>query len=82
MPIDNRRGIFQNKRALLLAKKYSLDLYDKEAYICYGKYVTYDDVKFIIKNLWIDHFMYGIAQPLEVDHNTYNKYYMDYLNEF
>ena len=79
MPIDNRRGIFEDKKALLLAKKYSLDLYDKRAYVSYNKNITYSDVKFIVKNLWTDHFMYGIKKPLNVDYYTYTQYYLEYL---
>lgn len=80
MPIDNHRGIFQDKKALVLAKKYSLELHDKRAYISSGKNVTYNDVKFIVGNLWLDHFMYGVSQPIEVDYYTYTQYYLDYLN--
>lgn len=80
MPVDNRRGIFENKRALLLAKKYSLDLNDKQAYVSFNKNITYNDVKFIVKNLWLDHFMYGVQQPLNVDCDTYTQYYYQYLN--
>lgn len=80
MPIDNRRGIFQDKKALMLAKKYSLELYDKRAYISSGKNVTYNDVKFIVGNLWFDHFMYGVSQPIQVDYYTYTQHYLDYLN--
>lgn len=80
MPIDNRRGIFQDKKALVLAKKYSLDLYDKRSYISSGKNVTYNDVRFIVKNLWIDHFMYGVPQPIEVDYYIYTQYYLNHLD--
>lgn len=80
MPVDNRRGIFQDKKALVLAKKYSLELYDKRAYISSGENVTYNDVKFIVENLWLDHFMYGVSQPIQVGYYTYTKYYLDYLN--
>lgn len=80
MPVDNHRGIFSDKKALILAKKYSLDLYDKRAYVSSSRYITYNDVKFIVGNLWLDHFMYGVSQPIEVDHYTYTQYYLDYLN--
>ena len=80
MPIDNPRGIFENKKALLLAKKYSLSLYDKQAYISSGKNITYNDVRFIVKNLWFDHFIYGIKEPLNVDSYTYTRYYLEYLD--
>jgi len=80
MPIDNRRGIFHDKKALTLAKKYSLDIYNKQAYISSGKNITYNDVRFIIGNLWLDHFMYGSSKPIEVDDYTYAKYLLDYKN--
>jgi len=80
MPIDNRRGIFQDKKAFMLAKKYALELNDRRAYISSNKNITYTDVKFIVGNLWLDHFMYGVSQPIEVDYFTYIKYYLDYLN--
>jgi hypothetical protein len=81
MPVDNRRGIFNDKKALMLARKYSLDLKDKFAYISSGPTITYNDVKFIVTNLWLDHFMYGISKPLEVDDYIYNKYYLSFIND-
>jgi hypothetical protein len=79
MPIDNHRGIFADKKAMTLAKKYNLDLIDKRCYVTEHKYVTYNDVKFITNNLWLDHFMYGGNKPLDVDNYTYTKYYHQYL---
>jgi len=80
MPIDNHRGIFADKKAFVLANKYNLELNDKRAYITNSKYVTYNDVKFIIKNLWIDHFMYGVKQPLEVEPYIYTRYYLEFIS--
>ena len=82
MPIDNSRGIFADKKSLVLAKKYSLELYDKRAYILNdpSKQVSYRDVRFIITSLWIDHFMYGSAQPLITSTTIYNRYREEYLN--
>lgn len=79
MPIDNRRGIFANKKAMNLAKKYGLDLTDKRCYISDNKYISHSDVKFIVGNLWIDHFLYGVSQPIEVDDDTYNRYYLNFV---
>lgn len=79
MPIDNHRGIFADKKAMTLAKKYQLDLTDKRCYISNHKYVTYSDVKFITNNLWIDHFLYGVRPPIEVDIYTYNRYYSRFV---
>lgn len=73
MPIDNRRGIFKDKRALLLATKYNLDLTNKNSYMHTGEYITYRDVNFIVNNLWIDHIMYGVSPPISVDYDTYMK---------
>lgn len=80
MPVDNRRGIFEDKKALLLAKKYSLELHNKNAYVSSNKNITYNDVRFIVKNLWFDHFMYGVKKPLNVDPYIYTQYYLDYLS--
>lgn len=80
MPIDNHRGIFADKKAFVLASKYNLELNDKRAYITNSKYVTYNDVKFIIKNLWMDHFMYDVKQPLEVEPYIYTRYYIEFIS--
>lgn len=66
MPIDNHRGIFADKKALVLAKKYNLNLQDKNAYACNKKYVTHNDVYWIVINLWISHFLYNTEQPVKV----------------
>ena len=80
MPIDNHRGIFADKKAFVLAKKYNLELNDKRGYITESKYVTYSDVKFIVKNLWIDHFMYNVKQPCEVEPYIYTRYYLEFMD--
>ena len=60
----NHPGIFSTKRTKNLAEKYGLDLYNKNAYMYSGKFITYDDVQFIVDNLWLDYFMgYSIEQP-------------------
>lgn len=82
MPIDNRRGIFNDKKALMLAKKYRLELHDKRAYVSNNKNVTYNDVKFIVNNLWIDHFLYGIELPIDVEPYIYTKYFLDFKCNF
>lgn len=74
MPIDNHRGIFADKKALNLAKKYDLDLKDKNAYSCKNKYVTHRDVYWIVINLWITHFLYNIAPPIEVTEEQYLRF--------
>ena len=60
----NHSGIFATKRTKNLAEKHGLDLYNKNAYMYSGKFITYDDVQFIVDNLWLDYFMgYSIEQP-------------------
>lgn len=59
-------GIFKSKRAKSLAIKYSLDLYNKNAYIHNDYLVSYYDVKFIVDNLWIDYFFHGSDKPIDV----------------
>lgn len=66
MPIDNHRGIFADKKALILAKKYNLDLNDKNAYSCNKKYVTHAEVYWIVLNMWISYFLYNTEQPAKV----------------
>jgi len=78
----NSFGIFKSKRAKLLAIKYGLDLYNKNYYIHDGNLVLYSDVKFIIDNLWIDHFLYDTDKPIEVSYNEYNDIYYSLQNLF
>lgn len=54
---NNRRGIFKSKKAYDLALLYGLNLYDKKSYIHSGLYISFDDVQFIVDNLWLDYFM-------------------------
>lgn len=75
MPVSNKRGIFKDKKALLLAIKYNLDINNKNSYIHSGVHITYKDVHFIVDNLWLDHFMYGVQTPIDVDFLTYIKFY-------
>lgn len=67
----NKWGIFQSKRAKLLAIKYGLDIYNKNAYINSSNLILYSDVKFIVDNLWMDHFMYGTEKPIDVSIEEY-----------
>lgn len=59
-------GIFKSKRAKSLAIKYSLELYNVNAYIRSSNLVSYYDVKFIVDNLWIDFFFHGSNKPIDV----------------
>ena len=78
----NSRGIFKSKRAKFLAVKYGLDLYDKNAYIHSGNTILYSDVKFIVDNRWMDHFMYGTDKPIEVSFNEYNDIFYSLQDSF
>lgn len=78
----NSFGIFKSKRAKLLAVKYGLDLYDKNAYIHSTNIILYSDVKFIVDNLWIDHFMYGTHKPIHPSFEEYNNIYYSLQDSF
>ncbi len=71
----NYFGIFKSKRAKLLAIRYSLDLYDKNSYIHSDRLILYSDVKFIVDNLWMSHFMYDTDKPIHVSLTEYNHIY-------
>ena len=71
----NNYGIFKTKRAKLLASKYSLDLNNKRAYIQSDNAVSFSDVKFIVDNLWLDHFLYDSDRPIDVSFDEYNIIY-------
>jgi hypothetical protein len=73
MPESNSIGIFQNKRAYNLAVKYNLSIFDKDCYIHNKKLIGINDVKFLIKNMWIDHFLYGVSKPIDVGDEKYIK---------
>lgn len=72
---SNNFGIFKTKKAKNLAIKYNLDMFSKSAYSCQTNYVSLDDVKFIVENLWLDHFMYNSPKPI---HTSSQEYYFIY----
>ena len=78
----NSLGIFKSKRAKLLAIKYGFDLYNKNAYIHSDNLILYSDVKFIVDNLWVDHFMYGTNKPIDVTLEEYDNIYDSLQNSF
>ena len=53
----NNHGIFKTKKAYNLALLYNLELHNKNAYIHSGKFISFNDVEFIVDNLWLDYFM-------------------------
>lgn len=78
----NTFGIFKTKSAKLLAIKYKLSLYDKNAYIHSGRFILYTDVKFIVENLWLDHFMYETDKPIDVSIEEYFDIYNSLENSY
>jgi hypothetical protein len=70
-------GIFKSKRAKSLAIKYSLELYNVNAYIRSSNLVSYYDVKVIVDNLWIDYFFHGSNKPIDVS----NEQLFDIFND-
>ena len=66
-------GIFKTKRAYKLALKYNLELLNQSAYIHSQSFITLDDVKFIVDNLWLNHFLYHDNPPIHVNTDKYLK---------
>lgn len=75
---NNRRGIFKSKKAYDLALQYGLDLNSKKSYIHTGLYVSFDDVQFIVDNLWLDYFM-GLTETAPIDNISDDEEY-DIMN--
>jgi len=80
MSAKNHHGIFDTKRAKLLAIKYKLDLYNENAYLHTGKYITYNDVLFIVDNLWNDHIEHFTPLPIICSLDEYYNLYRHYNN--
>jgi hypothetical protein len=79
----NHIGIFKSKRTKLFAARYSLDLHNKNAYgIDNANLISYYDVKFIVDNLWLDHFMYDTDKPIDVSIDEYNDIYYSLLESY
>ncbi len=75
----NLYGIFKTKKARNMAILYNLELNNIDAYIRNNDYVTFTDVKFIIDNLWLSHFIYdNVPMPITVNLDKYN-YIYNYL---
>jgi hypothetical protein len=81
MPIDNPRLIFKDKRAYNLALKYNLPLYDRRCYMSNHKYIRLSDVKFIVTELWRNHFLYNSEAPILLDNYTYIRYRREILED-
>ena len=73
----NNFSIFKSKKAFILAKKYNLSLTDKNSYIHSNNLIKFSDVKFMVDNLWLDHFMYGSPKPIDVSINEYYQIFYD-----
>ena len=75
----NNYGIFKTKNAKILAIKYSLDLDNKSIFIYNDNdLVKLSDVKHIIDNFWIDHFLYRSPQPIPTNCNQYIEIFTRY----
>lgn len=59
----NTCGIFKTKTAKNLAFQYNLDLYNKNSYPTSKNFVTLNDVKYIVYELWRAYFLYGVNKP-------------------
>ena len=79
----NLYGIFKTNKARNLAILYDLELYDINAYIHNNNYVTFNDVKFIVDNLWLSHFIYdNEPMPIIVNLDKYNSIYNNIKKKF
>tara|TARA_B100000886_G_C20383664_1_gene475065 strand:- start:433 stop:762 length:330 start_codon:yes stop_codon:yes gene_type:complete len=88
MPIENKRGLFKNRSARLLAEKFDIP---SEA-IPHIKYITENDVKWIIDNMYYDDHGVALFNKLNVpkekrydtDWNayTYNEFKNYYPEDF
>jgi len=66
-----------------MAILYDLELNDVNAYIRNNDYVTFTDVKFIIDNLWLSHFIHDdVPMPITVNLDKYNYIYNNLKTKF
>lgn len=70
----NNYGIFKTKKTYLFASRYGLELYNKNAYIRSGKFVSFDDVQFIVDNLWLDYYL-NLTDVCPIDNITTDEEY-------
>ena len=83
MSSRNTYGIFKSKNARKLAIAYNLDIYDKRSYIIDNdKPVKLYDVRYIVDNLWLDHFIYESDDPIIVSNNEYNTIFLNLLSKY
>jgi len=75
---NNRRGIFKSKKAYDLALRYGLNLNSKKSYGDTGFYVSFDDVQWIVDNLWLVYFM-GFTETPPIDNISEDEEY-DIMN--
>ena len=61
----------------------NLDIYDKRSYIIDNdKPVKLSDVRYIVDNLWLDHFIYESDDPIIVSNNEYNTIFLSLLSKY
>ena len=68
----NSYGLFNNNKARNLANLYKIDANDFREYLRRDKYITFKDVKFIVDNLWLSHFIHHhIPKPIDLPFDKY-----------
>ena len=87
MPLGNSYGIFKSKRARNLAIYYGLEMANKNAYVSLAgesthKHITYEDVKFITENFWLDHFVHHAPEPIKLENEEYMRMYFYLKNKY
>ena len=86
MPTGNHYGIFKSKRARNLAIDYGLEINNINAYArlvgeSTSKTIKYEDVKFIVDNLWLDHFIHDALEPIKLKESERLKIYFYLRNK-
>ena len=72
----NSYGLFQNNKARHLANLYKIDINEFLEYIRKDKYITFKDVKFIVDNLWLSHFIHNdLPKPIDLPFDKYVQLY-------
>tara|TARA_B100000035_G_C21006378_1_gene557467 strand:- start:481 stop:786 length:306 start_codon:yes stop_codon:yes gene_type:complete len=79
----NSYGLFKTKKARNLANLYEINLNDFQEYIRKDKYITFKDVKFIVDNLWLSHFIYNeLPKPIDLPFDKYVQLYSRLKSEY
>lgn len=81
MPVQNKRGLFKNRSARLLAEQFNIP---PEAILYTGRYISKNDVKWIIDNIHYDNHGVSFFDKLNVPkEKRYDTDWVPYtFNEF